>query len=300
MPNIAQIQSDRLQQQAVLSCGKFILQQVGELCCDPGFELEEHRQSGYELCYIVSGRATFFIDKAEWTAQANDLMVVRTGERHRMLSSDSKPVRYFYVSFTLNPEHPEYERYAPILDSFDRCHPPLTKDTLDIYNLYHRLFREINCGDDYVPEMLDCSLTQLLVTAYRDFQAAKASPPAGGSSDENIVYNIRYLIDTDILGIGSLANIGKSMGYSYSYLTHLFTQTTGQNIKSYYRQKFFEKAVELLKKNGGNITRVAEEMGYSTIHSFSRAFSKYYGVSPSRYIENNPQEDEGGTAGAGG
>lgn len=44
-----------------------------------------------------------------------------------------------------------------------------------------------------------------------------------------------------------------------------------------------KKATVLLQESKRSITSVAEELGYTTIHFFTRQFTSHYGVSPSHY-----------------
>lgn len=48
-----------------------------------------------------------------------------------------------------------------------------------------------------------------------------------------------------------------------------------------------EKAVEMLLKADSNVTEIAYQLGYTEASNFSRAFSKHYGVAPSKYSEGS-------------
>ena len=291
MPNYTTFQYGSQNQQPTLSCGKFILHQVGELNCDPGYKLGEHVQPCYEFCYVVSGKATFIIDDVFHIAKANDLVLLRTGERHAMISSISEPVRYFYISFEFGKEAEDGECYARLREYFNQAEHPVAKDHFNVYTIYNNLFAEVKFGDDYVREVLEAGMTQLCVAAYRNFlRAVNGFEPKEEMTEDSIIYNIMYLIDTNITSLDNLTDIGKKLGYSYSHLSHLFTQKTGKSIKVYYRQKLFEKAVELLEQDI-SITEVAQRLGYETIHSFSRAFSNYFGYPPTKYMSNKQGDD---------
>ncbi len=302
MPNYTTFQYGSQYQQPTLHCGKFILHQLGELNCDPGYKLGEHVQHCYEFCYVVSGKATFIIDDVFHIAKANDLVLLRAGERHAMISSTSEPVRYFYVSFAFSRKNEDGSHYARLREYLDNTEHPIAKDYFNVYTIYNSLFTEVKFGDDYVWEVLEAGMTQLCVAVYRNFvRAMAAAEPKEETPEDSIIYNIMYLIDTNITSIDNLADIGKKLGYSYSYLSHLFTRKTGKSIKMYYRQKLFEKAVELLEQNI-NITEVARRMGYETIHSFSRAFSNYFGYPPTEYMKKEHGRDRlaKGSSGGGG
>ena len=46
-----------------------------------------------------------------------------------------------------------------------------------------------------------------------------------------------------------------------------------------------EKAKELLLYSDKNITQVAEELGYNSIHHFSSQFKRVVGLSPKSYVD---------------
>ena len=44
-----------------------------------------------------------------------------------------------------------------------------------------------------------------------------------------------------------------------------------------------EKAKELIRENDKNFTQISEELGFSTVHYFSRLFKKKTGMTPTEY-----------------
>ena len=133
--------------------------------------------------------------------------------------------------------------------------------------------------------MIEANLTQLLVMSYRNLLKTNTSrycPQVNVRVEDSLVYDVINLIDSGSYNIKNLGNIGKEVGYSYPYLSQIFSKKVGKSIMEYCQQRLFEKAVMMLEDNV-SITNIAEKLGYKSIHSFSRAFSNYYGVSPSKY-----------------
>ncbi|SFA98344.1 AraC-type DNA-binding protein [Cohnella sp. OV330] len=73
-----------------------------------------------------------------------------------------------------------------------------------------------------------------------------------------------------------LCKLRKSQFYS------LFKKMTGLTPKECFMRIKMERAHSLLQDNDRTVTSIAEQLGFSTIHYFSKQFSKYYGVSPSQ------------------
>ena len=46
-------------------------------------------------------------------------------------------------------------------------------------------------------------------------------------------------------------------------------------------------------ENNVSITKIAEKLGFKTINSFSRAFSNYYGIPPTKYKQEQQMKKIG-------
>ncbi|MFC5651206.1 helix-turn-helix domain-containing protein [Paenibacillus solisilvae] len=75
----------------------------------------------------------------------------------------------------------------------------------------------------------------------------------------------------------------KACGLKKSYFYELFKQETGIPVHAYVVQARLKKAAAMLQETSRSVTSVAAELGYSSIHHFSRQFTARFGVSPSRY-----------------
>ncbi|WP_308640118.1 AraC family transcriptional regulator [Paenibacillus silvisoli] len=63
----------------------------------------------------------------------------------------------------------------------------------------------------------------------------------------------------------------------------LFKQTSGLSPKAYWSRAVMKQAAVALWESNRSITAIAEDLGYSSIHHFTKQFTAYYGVSPSQY-----------------
>lgn len=78
-------------------------------------------------------------------------------------------------------------------------------------------------------------------------------------------------------------DISNACGLNRSYLSRLFKDATGSSIQQYlvtYRMKI---AATLIKETTQSIQDISLAVGYSDIFTFSKAFKKYYNVSPSDF-----------------
>ncbi|RXZ76704.1 AraC family transcriptional regulator [Paenibacillaceae bacterium] len=88
----------------------------------------------------------------------------------------------------------------------------------------------------------------------------------------------------------------RQFGLQKSHFFKLFKKETGLSPKACILKIKMKKAAALLIESHGSITAIAEELGYASIHYFSRQFRAVYGVSPSEFrgrtmiVEDRHQE----------
>ncbi len=294
MSNTVKFHYDHSYNLSPLNCGRFYLYQVGDLCCQPGFLVPEHPQTSYEISLIESGKAVFLIDGQELPVKKSDLILNRAGEQHAIQSSVDDPVRFFYFAITFNEESPDYKKFEEIKNFFDKTENRIATDNLDLHSVFYKIFSEMKISDPFFLEMIEANLTQLLVMSYRNLlkiSVPRYNPQLNIHAEEDLVYEVINLIDSGRYSIKNLGEIGKEVGYSYPYLSQLFSKKVNRSIMEYFQQHMFEKALTMLD-DGISITKIAEELGYKSIHSFSRAFSNYYGYPPSKHKAIATQEEE--------
>lgn len=87
-----------------------------------------------------------------------------------------------------------------------------------------------------------------------------------------------FTTDIDISQIALESNL------SQYHFFRLFKNTYGQSPYQYIKQKRMQKANDLLKRQPMPLANLATEVGYSDIHSFSKAFKQFFGKSPSKIM----------------
>lgn len=89
----------------------------------------------------------------------------------------------------------------------------------------------------------------------------------------------------------SIEAIARACGLNRSYLTRLFRDATGYTPQQYLINFRMKKAKEILSDTNSPIQYVAYLVGYTDTFTFSKAFHKTVGVSPSEYRENRKKNN---------
>jgi len=77
--------------------------------------------------------------------------------------------------------------------------------------------------------------------------------------------------------------ISDKLNYSYTYLSNMFTEVKGVNIRQFIIINKIEKVKELIFYDELNLTEIAYRMHYSSVSHLSNQFKKMTGLTPSDY-----------------
>lgn len=75
----------------------------------------------------------------------------------------------------------------------------------------------------------------------------------------------------------------KMSGLQKTQFHALFKRTTGVSPKAYWTKVLMKRAAATLWESNRSVTEIAADLGYSSIHHFTRQFTAFYGISPSQY-----------------
>lgn len=100
--------------------------------------------------------------------------------------------------------------------------------------------------------------------------------------EENLMWMIQVL-SSHINDSVTLEEIAREAAYSVSYMEKLFHKKLNTTVKDYYHRLKIEQAKKWICEGNITFTEMAEQLGYGTIHNFSRVFKKYTKYSPTTY-----------------
>lgn len=98
--------------------------------------------------------------------------------------------------------------------------------------------------------------------------------------DIDILYQAKELLDLQSSTPVSIEQLAKDIGVNRTKLMKGFKGIFGETIFEYQHRVRMEEAHRLLLEGAGNVTRIAESVGYSHQSTFTNAFKAYYGFSP--------------------
>ena len=128
-------------------------------------------------------------------------------------------------------------------------------------------------------------LELFLIQALRE-QGAERLPQAerGGSpAGERLAAAVcAYLVENRTRAL-TLQQIALENAVSKSYLSAIFQSYTGMGVMQYFTQLKIVSARLMAARETQNWTEIAQNLGFSSLHTFSRVFKQVVGVSPAAY-----------------
>ena len=138
--------------------------------------------------------------------------------------------------------------------------------------------------------LLDRLLDLLLITVLRRYfeHADDDAPRWFRAQEDPAVWRGVKLLQEAPAAEWTVASLAKRCGLSRAAFARRFKHAVGESPMRFWTRWRLTLAADLLRDPELSVGEVAEEVGYESPFSFSAAFKRHFGVSPSRYGEEGP------------
>lgn len=256
--------------------------QIGEFSIEHDRQIQPHRQNCHEITYVISGKGTFFSGGEPMELQPGDVHVIAKGVEHSIKPAERSNLRFANIGFEFTDKIPE--GFGPVRELFEKTPCLCLKDKGEIRILMTQLINEMYAKAALDQEMTACCIKQILIYVYRmaSSEEAKLFSPQKTASKLSTYAIIRY-VDDNFYDFPDIEDIARVMGYSQSYISHIFKEKMGMTLQNYICKKKIEASIDFLKSQKYTITQIAMMLNYASVQSFGKAFRKVMGCSPTEY-----------------
>lgn len=262
----------------------YSLVQVGDIDTYSGYKCEQHTQWSHEITYIVSGSANILCGDKTHLCKAGDIIFNPKGTEHAIHCIDGKSLRYYYIAFDIVECENNCEK--KLAEFFNSIQPTFVVGDRSIVHTFHDIFLNLYGDDEFSGAIVSDGIRKLLIYALRSLkgEANRVYLQDLRFGKKRTVAQICSFIDSNVEDIDALKKLPQMFDYSYSHISSFFSKSMGLSLKEYFLMSRHRRSCELLLR-GMTVTAVAERMGYSSIHVFSKAFSARENISPSAYVQ---------------
>jgi AraC-like DNA-binding protein len=221
----------------------------------------------FVLIFALETAVTVAVDARAIRLHAGEGLLVLPFQFHDYIEPASENLRWLFVTFDLLEAGPlQALRYRPFVLT-----PAVRRATIELVQAYLGKF-----DAELVTLLLGVLLSKIRqAETIRRRQSRTPRPP-------RLIMQVNQMTH----GAGesmSVKQMAAALGISSSHLRARFRVSCGVSIGRHLRQLRLQKACGLLRLSQGRVTEIAEQCGFSSIYSFSRAFHSAYGLSPLGY-----------------
>ena len=246
-----------------------------------GVRSEYHYHEFCKLLLLRSGSGSYWIEGRQYRLQPGDLVFVGDGCPHRPEFAVDAP--YERIILYISPEFLRKNSSANCdlneLFAGGKVLRPEDSAARQLWQAAENLEKEFSAGRFGSTIMTVAMLLGLLVDAGRQLQAGHNLQPGTIAPKSNRVRKIMDYIDEHLTEDLSVDAIADAQFVSKYHMMRLFQTTTGMGIHNYITQRRLELARELIGQ-GINATEACFRSGFGTYSSFTRAYGKYFGTTP--------------------
>lgn len=250
---------------------------------DGGTRPEFHYHEFCKILLLVSGSGGYTVDGQRYSLQSGDIVLVDSHSVHR---PEFEPgAAYERIILYISPEFLR-KASVPGCDLTECFRPeqghvlrPEEPERKKLFALAESLEREL-AGEDYGRVILsNAAVLRLLVQIGRSLRRADAPRPGPVTpGNERVAAIVRYL-DRHLTEDICIEGLSEQFFLSKYHMMRLFRRETGSTIHGYLTERRLMMARELIQ-GGMSATDACFRSGWRSYCSFSRAYGKRFGSTP--------------------
>lgn len=248
----------------------------------------------WEFIYVDKGSVDICMDQNELTLKKGDIAFHQPNEFHKVSTYGQTAPNLVVISF---------ESQSPLMDFFrgqilkidQKERALLANLIIEARNLFSSPL-----DDPYLTEMvkkeiapigaeqlIKIYLEQFLIHLSRRYSTGnKHTEPTTAKNTTDIFKRVADYMEDNISHHLSIEQICWDNMIGRTQLQKIFQSETGTGIIDYFSKMKIDAAKHMIRDGRLNFTQISEQLGYSSIHYFSRQFKKIAGMTPSEYASS--------------
>ncbi|MDD9268614.1 AraC family transcriptional regulator [Paenibacillus sp. GCM10023248] len=231
----------------------------------------------YSVHAVITGSVSLLHGNETVQLRKGDLFCLYPGIRysyHLAQANDDQQLRMYWLAFQGNQAESFLTRIG-----FSKEKPYVNQRWMPEHSqTMNRIHNMLRVRAEYDEVILQLKLYQLFESLIGKKEEQTKSP-----ANIDWLERCKQYMDTHYMEGIAVTNVAKIAGVHRSHLYQECIRLLGFSPMQYLIKLRMEKSIELLNDGEINITDIALSIGYPDVYSFSRAFSRYYGMSPKQY-----------------
>ncbi|MDY4975675.1 MAG: AraC family transcriptional regulator [Clostridia bacterium] len=240
--------------------------------CDgiPGTYAGRHTHPFWELVLMMEGEGKQLSCDEVLEVGKDSLWLIPPGVVHDFYNENSPKIEKLYLGFTFQCSPKQRED----ISCYDLTGYAQARQIIrQLRETANQLEKQACFSDVYSLIGLLAQIVALLFPKNNewDYQI---------SSQDNLVNHIKVFLHDNVCRSVKTSELSAMFYLSPHYMGDVFKKNTGFSVKEYHNMLRMEHSLRLLKESDLSVTKIAEQMGFDSLHYFSKKFKEYYHQSP--------------------
>ncbi|WP_240840885.1 AraC family transcriptional regulator [Acidaminobacter sp. JC074] len=243
--------------------------------CKSGYAFGPFIRDHYLIHFVIKGTGIFKLDSEVYHIEKDQAFLIRPDQTTYYQADQNQPWSYYWVGF-----HGDYINDLLKETEFEKSPVIHFKKNDALYQILARLLA-LN------PKLISHQIkqTSLLYDIFSRLSELKYSKHDTMSPEWYGEQAIMFMQKNYSLGVG-IKEIAEYLNLDRSYFSRIFKQVYGVSAQAYLIDYRIEKAKYLLLKSDLKIVEVASSVGYKDAYTFSKAFKKQVGKTPTCFRQS--------------
>ena len=248
----------------------------------------------WEFVCVDKGSVNICMNDTDLTLHKGEIAFHEPNEFHKVSTFGQIAPNLVVISFRCNSPLMDFFRKA-VLKIDEKERTLLASILLEARNLY-----DCPLDDPYltcmpkkkqVPigteQMIRIQLEQFLIQLLRRYATPSVKPVLPSTkSTADIFKRVREYMETNLSTRLTIEQICRDNMIGRTQLQNVFQKESNMGVIEYFSGMKIDNAKHMIRMGQLNFTQISEQLGYTSIHYFSRQFKKITGMTPSDYASS--------------
>ncbi|MBQ3557525.1 MAG: helix-turn-helix domain-containing protein [Oscillospiraceae bacterium] len=264
---------------------------------DRNFYHPPERHDFWELVYVDDGNINAVVDGIGCSLSRGQVIFHQPGENHSHIANGEDASNVVVVSFSCK---------SPVMSFFNRKIFTLERAPKRILSLFLEEAQNAlgklpgDYADKAAPDfshaapgaaqLMECYLVEFLFSLIRSDEnsvlAMSQTPDTRRLAESSLSDSVESYMERHLAEPPSLDVLCRHFSVSRTYLCRIFREATGTSPVDHWTRLKIKRAKAMIRQGGYNITQISEQLGYSSIHHFTRMFKRVTGMAPTAYRDS--------------